>query len=282
VTVHFGLLTEVTDRSLDAATVARIVESAGIESVFFGEHSHIPASRETPYPGEGGNLPPGYERILDLFVVLTQAALATTKLKIGTGICQIAQRDPILTAKAVASADHVSRGRLILITGSSWNLEEMRNHGTDPQTRYELVEERVLAMREIWASDEATFHGQFVNFDRIWSWPKPVQNPLPVFVGGNSPGAEERALRAGTGWAPIHLPGILERVSGFLRKAADDGDVTAVTVVGEDASAQMLDAYAAAGAERWIFALPICADESELEREIEKVLAIQTELTGTM
>jgi probable F420-dependent oxidoreductase len=278
--VHFGLLTEVTDRSLDAATVARIVESAGIESVFFGEHSHIPASRETPYPGEGGNLPPGYERILDLFVVLTQAALATTKLKIGTGICQIAQRDPILTAKAVASVDHISRGRLILITGSSWNLEEMRNHGTDPQTRYELVEERVLAMREIWAADEATFHGQFVNFDRIWSWPKPVQNPLPLFVGGNSPGAEERAVRAGTGWAPIHLPGIPERVSSFLHKAADNGDATAVAVVGEDASAQMLESYAAAGAERWIYALPIFDDESELEREIEKVLAVQAELTG--
>jgi probable F420-dependent oxidoreductase len=272
--VELGVLTEATDRSLDAATVARIAESAGIESVFFGEHSHIPASRETPYPGEGGALPPGYERILDLFVVLTQAALATTEIKIGTGICQIAQRDPILTAKAVASVDRLSRGRLILITGSSWNLEEMRNHGTDPHTRHELVEERVLAMREIWAADEATFHGRFVNFDRIWSWPKPVQDPMPVFVGGNSPGAEERALRVGTGWAPIHMPGTVERVSAFVQKAAAEGHATSVVVVGGELSAQVVESYAAAGADRWIFALPIYDDESELHREIEKILAV--------
>ena len=154
-----------------------MVESAGLESLLFGEHSHIPASRETPYPGGDGTMPPGYERLLDLFVVLTMAAGATTDLKIGTGICQVVQRDPILTAKAVATVDRVSNGRLVLVTGSSWNIEEMRNHGTDPDTRYELLEERVLAMRAIWAEDEATFHGRFVNFDRIWSWPKPIAGP---------------------------------------------------------------------------------------------------------
>ncbi len=278
--MNIGVVTEATDRSLDAATVARIVESAGIESIFFGEHSHIPASRETPYPGDGGALPPGYERILDLFVVLTQAALATTEVRIGTGICQIAQRDPILTAKAVASVDRVSDGRLVLITGSSWNIEEMRNHGTDPDTRYELVEERVLAMREIWARDEATFHGRFVNFDRIWSWPKPVQDPMPVFIGGNSPGAEARALRAGTGWAPIHVPGTPERVSRYLEQAAADGHATSVIAVGGELSAQLIEDYANAGAERWIHGLPILDDEGEFSREIENVLAVQSEFTG--
>ena len=133
------------------------------------------------------------------------------------------QRDPILAAKAIASVDHISNGRMVLITGSSWNIEEMRNHGTDPETRYELLEERVLAMREIWSEDEATFHGRFVNFDRIWSWPKPVQHPMPVFIGGNSPGSEERALRVGTGWSPMHIPGMVERVRGVRRAGGADG-----------------------------------------------------------
>ena len=177
-------------------------------------------------------MPAGYERTLDLFVVLTMAAAATTTIKLGTGICQIVQRDPIVTAKAVASVDHISGGRMVLVTGSSWNIEEMRNHGTDPATRYELLEERVLAMREIWRSDEATFHGEFVNFDRIWSWPKPIQDPMPVFVGGNSPGAEERAMRAGTGWSPLHLPGIPERMRAYTEKAAADGVTTSALGVG--------------------------------------------------
>ena len=191
--MEVGIATTCSDWSVDAATVARMVEDAGIPMLSFGEHTHIPASRETPYPGGSnsgdGALPPGYERSIDLFVTLTVAALATTKLKLGTGILQVVQRDPIVTAKAVASVDLLSGGRLVPITGSSWNIEEMRNHGTDPATRYELLEERVLAMREIWANDEATFHGQFVNFDRIWCWPKPAQNPMPIYIGGNSPGS---------------------------------------------------------------------------------------------
>jgi probable F420-dependent oxidoreductase len=278
--MNVGVLTEATDRSLDAATVARIAESAGIESVYFGEHSHIPASRETPYPGGDGTMPPGYERILDLFVVLTMAAQATSEIRIGTGICQLSQRDPILTAKAVASVDLISNGRLVLITGSSWNIEEMRNHGTDPATRYELVEERALAMREIWAQDEASFHGRFVNFDRIWSWPKPVQDPMPVFIGGNSPGSEERALRVGTGWAPIHAPGMPERVRRYLESAAAEGLPTSVIAVGGELSAQLLDDYANAGAERWIHGIPIFDDEGELNLELERVLAVQAEFTG--
>jgi len=279
--VHIGVITQVTDRSLDATTVARVVEAAGIESLFFGEHSHIPASRETPYPGGDGTMPAGYERTLDLFVVLTQAALATSELRLGTGICQVVQRDPILTAKEVASVDHVSGGRLVFITGSSWNIEEMRNHGTDPATRYELVEERVLAMREIWAKDEASFHGRFVNFDRIWSWPKPLQQPMPVFIGGNSPGSEERALRAGTGWAPIHVDGMIERVVEYLENAAAGGHQTAAIAVGGDLSAQLIEGYTKAGAERWIHGLPILDDEGELERELEQLLAVVAEFSGT-
>jgi probable F420-dependent oxidoreductase len=278
--VHIGVLSNTSDWSLDAATMARMVESAGIESLFFGEHSHIPASRETPYPGGDGTMPPGYERTLDLFVALTMAAAATTDLRVGTGICQLVQRDPIITAKAVASVDHISDGRLVLITGSSWNLEEMRNHGTDPDTRYELLEERVLAMREIWAEDEATFHGRFVNFDRIWSWPKPVQSPMPVFVGGNSPGAEERALRCGTGWAPLHVPGTADRVRAYLEHAAAEGLITSAIGVAGELSAQIIEDYAEAGAERWLHYIPMTADEGEFAGEIERLLAVQAEFSG--
>src|SRR5579872_7289078 len=260
--------------------MARLVEAAGVESLFFGEHSHIPASRETPYPGGDGTLPAGYARTLDLFVVLTEAALATSELRLGTGICQVVQRDPILTAKEVASVDHVSGGRLVFITGSSWNIEEMRNHGTDPATRHELVEERVLAMREIWANDEATFHGRFVNFDRIWSWPKPVQAPMPVFVGGNSPGSEERALRAGTGWAPLHVPGMPDRVRAYTEAAAADGAETAVIAVAGELSAQLIEDYARAGADRWLHYIEMTPSEEELTRELERLLAVRAQFSG--
>jgi probable F420-dependent oxidoreductase len=278
--VEIGIQTSAADWTIDVATSARMVESAGLESLFFGEHSHIPASRETPYPGGDGTMPPGYERLLDLFVVLTIAAGATTDLKIGTGICQVVQRDPIHTAKAVATVDHVSNGRLVLVTGSSWNIEEMRNHGTDPDTRYELLEERVLAMRTIWAEDEATFHGRFVNFDRIWSWPKPTQDPMPVFIGGNSAGAEERSLRAGTGWAPIHVPGMTDRVRAHVAKCAADGITTSVMAVGGELSPQLIEAYAEAGAERWLHGVPLTASEDDFAREIERVLAARAEFIG--
>jgi probable F420-dependent oxidoreductase len=261
-----------------------MVEGAGIPLLSFGEHTHIPASRETPYPGGsngGSDLPPGYERSIDLFVTLTIAALATTTLKLGTGILQVVQRDPIITAKAVASIDYISGGRFIPITGSSWNIEEMRNHGTDPATRYELMEERVLAMREIWANDEATFHGQFVNFDRIWSWPKPVQNPMPIYIGGNSPGAEDRALRAGTGWSSLHAEGMPDRVAAYLQRAAAEGVETSVAAVGGPVTPETIQAYAQAGAKYWLFGVPMSKDPGVYESAIEALLAANVEFAGS-
>jgi probable F420-dependent oxidoreductase len=280
--IKVGIATSCSDRSLAPATVARVVEEAGFETISFGEHSHIPAARETPYPGGDGQLPPGYERLLDLVVCLTCAALATESIRLATGIMQIVQRDPIQTAKAVATLDQLSNGRMLLITGSSWNLEEMRNHGVDPATRYELLEERVLAMREIWAHEEASFHGQFVDFERIWSWPKPVQDPMPVLIGGNSEGVEERARQAGTGWAPLAFPGTPERIRAYLTKAAQDGATTTVTAVGgAPLSARVLEDYAAAGAERYLYGIPIPMDEGQLADELEHVLAAQADLAGT-
>jgi len=279
--VHIGVLSNCADWSLDAATMARMVESAGVESLHFGEHSHIPASRESPYPGSpDGSLPTGYERTLDLFVALTQAAMATSELRLGTGICQIVQRDPIITAKAIASVDHISGGRMLLIVGSSWNIEEMRNHGTDPATRHDLTEERALAMREIWSQDEATFHGRFVNFERIWSWPKPVQDPMPIYIGGNSAGAEERALRAGTGWAPLHVPGMPDRVRAFVDAAVVDGVETSVIGVAGELTPQTIEEYAEAGADWWLHYIPMTADEGEFARGIEDLVAVRAQFSG--
>jgi probable F420-dependent oxidoreductase len=279
--VEIGIATTCSDWSVDPATVAQMVEQAGIKLLSFGEHTHIPASRETPYPGGSGDLPPGYERSLDLFVTLTIAALATAELKIGTGILQVVQREPIATAKAVASVDHISGGRLVPITGSSWNLEEMRNHGVDPTTRYELLEERVLAMREIWANDEATFHGSYVNFDRIWSWPKPAQNPMPIYIGGNSAGVEDRALRAGTGWAPLHAPGIPERLAAYLERAAAEGVETSAIGVAGPLGPETIEAYAAAGAKYWLHGVPMSPDVADYERGIEALLAANAEFAGS-
>ena len=278
--IKLGISTSISDGSLSAEKVARMAKEAGFETVAFGEHSHIPAARETPYPAGDGTMPSGYERLHDLVVTLTVAALATETIRIGTGIMQIVQRDPIHTAKAVASLDQISNGRMLLVTGSSWNLEEMRNHGVEPETRYELLEERVLAMREIWTEDEASFHGRFVDFDRIWSWPKPVQDPMPVLIGGNSEGTEERALRFGTGWAPLVFPGILDRVRAYTAKAAEDGLETTVTAVGAQPTAQVLEDYATAGAERYLFGMTIQTDEGELADKLEQVLAAQAEFAG--
>ena len=156
----------------------------------------------------------------------------------------------------------------------------MRNHGTDPETRYDLMEERVLAMREIWANDEASFHGKFVNFDRIWSWPKPVQSPMPVWIGGNSEGSEERALRAGTGWAPIHVPGMPDRVRAFTEGAAADGVQTSAIAVGGELSPSLIEEYAEAGAERWVHGIKMTRTEDEFERELEHLVAVRSEFIG--
>ena len=182
--------------------VARLVEDHGHAAIYFAEHTHIPASRETPYTG-GGELPRKYAHTYDLFVTMTAAAAATSRLRVGSGICLVVERDPITTAKEVASVDHLSGGRLEFGVGAGWNREEMANHGTDPRTRMGLLAERVEAMKAIWTQDEASYHGRFVDFDRIWSWPKPAQKPHPpVLVGGNGPTVLDRVLAFGDVWFP--------------------------------------------------------------------------------
>jgi probable F420-dependent oxidoreductase len=187
--------------------VARLVEEHGHNAIYFAEHTHIPASRDTPYAG-GTELPRRYAHTYDLFVTLTAAAAATSHLRVGSGICLVVERDPIVTAKEVASVDHLSGGRLDFGVGAGWNREEMANHGTDPRTRMRLLAERVDAMKAIWTQEEASYSGRFVEFERIWSWPKPAQRPHPpVLVGGNGPGVIDRAAAFGDVWFPNYARG---------------------------------------------------------------------------
>jgi probable F420-dependent oxidoreductase len=224
--MDFGALMFFTDYAISAVELAKALEERGFESVWAPEHSHIPTSRKSPFPG-GGELPKRYYDAMDPFVSLTAAAVATTKLKVGTGVCLVQQRDPIQTAKLVASIDQVSNGRFLFGVGGGWNADEMENHGTEFKTRFKLMRERIEAMKEIWTKEKAEYHGDMVNFDEMMAWPKPVQKPYPpIIVGGAFPQAARRAIRYGDGWCPIGgRPGSdpLEALPQFRQLARDAG-----------------------------------------------------------
>src|SRR5271170_6027851 len=176
--MDFGAAMFFTSYAMGPAELGRELEARGFESVWAPEHSHIPSSRTTPFP-QGGELPKKYYDAMDPFVTLTAAAVATKALKIGTGVCLVAQRDPIQTAKLVASIDQMSEGRFLFGVGGGWNAEEMADHGTEFKTRFQLMRERIEAMKQIWSQTEAEYHGQFVAFGPLMAWPKPVQKPHP-------------------------------------------------------------------------------------------------------
>jgi probable F420-dependent oxidoreductase len=200
--MHFGGAMFFTDYSMSAPELARALEERGFESVWAPEHSHIPLSRKTPFPG-GGDLPKPYYDAMDPFVVLAAAAQATKTIKLGTGVALIQQRDAIQTAKLVASIDQVSQGRFLFGVGGGWNQDEMEDHGTVYATRFKRVRESIEAMKEIWTKEKAEYHGEFVNFDPMIARPKPVQKPHPpIHVGGAFPHGARRAIRYGDGWIP--------------------------------------------------------------------------------
>ena len=207
-----------TDYSMSPIDLARALEERGFDSLGVPEHSHIPLSRKSPFPS-GGDLPRKYYDVMDPFVVLSAAAAVTRTLLLGTGICLIAQRDPIQTAKQVASIDQVSGGRFLFGIGNGWNEDEMANHGTAFASRHKLARERVEAMKEIWTKSKAEYHGEFVNFDPMMTWPKPVQKPHPpIIVGGAFPFGARRALRYGDGWMPHRTRSSYADVQALLPK----------------------------------------------------------------
>ena len=259
--MNIGVCMFFTDYAIRIDELAREAEAHGFESLWVPEHTHIPVSRRTPFPG-GSQLPKEYAHTFDPFISLMAAAAATKRLRIGTGICLVIERDTIITAKEVASLDALSGGRFEFGIGGGWNAEEMENHGTVFATRFKKLREQILAMKEIWTKDEAEFHGKLVNFDKIWSWPKPAQKPHPpVLLGGESAYTLQRVVDFCDGWFPrgraaeIILPA-LKDLGERAAKAGRDMKTISVSVFGAKPDEATLETYAQAGITRAILRLP--------------------------
>jgi probable F420-dependent oxidoreductase len=258
--MHIGLTIFPTDYSIQPTELAIEAESRGFESLWLPEHSHIPTSRKSPWPG-GPELPKYYYDSYDPFVSLAAAAAVTKKIKLATGICLIVERDPIHTAKEVSTLDRLSAGRFIFGIGGGWNAEEMANHGTAFATRFKVMRERVEAMKQIWTQPKAEFAGEFVKFDEMMQWPKPVQKPHPpIIVGGGFPHAAKRAIAYGDGWIPIGARlNIFEVLPQFRKMTKDAGrDPTSLSfdIFGAAAEVDMLKRYRDAGVDRVVLGLP--------------------------
>ena len=267
--MDFGASMFFTDYSMTSADLSRALEARGFESIWAAEHSHIPISRKSPWGG-GGELPKQYYDVMDPFVTLTAAAMASKTLKMGTGVCLVNQRDPIQTAKLVASIDQVSGGRFLFGIGNGWNQDEMENHGTNFATRHKLVRERVEAMRAIWTQTKPEYHGEFVNFDPMMTWPKPVQKPHPpVIVGGAYPYAARRAVRYGDGWIPLAgRPGQYGDVFDFVPKfremltaAGRDAATFPISIFNSSEDVDTLKRYRDLGLVRVVVSLPAAKED---------------------
>ena len=250
-----------TDYSMPVVEVARALEERGFESLFLPEHTHIPASRRTPWPG-GAELPREYSHTLDPFVGLAAAAAVTTSLRIGTSICLLTERDPIVTAKEVATLDLISDGRFEFGIGAGWNAEEMENHGTKFDTRFRVMVDRAKAMQAIWTQDEAAYRGEFTEFEPIWSWPKPVQKPHPpILLGGETKYTLRRVMEFCDGWLPrgrafADPQTEMKRFRSFADEAGRDLKTVSTTLFGTRPEAGYVEQCRAAGIDRALFALP--------------------------
>ncbi len=256
--MKFGVFMFPTGYAINPVELGKTVEELGFESLFFPEHTHIPVSRLSPFPG-GGELPREYSNTLDPFVALGAVASATERLLLGTGICLVIERDPITLAKEVASLDFISNGRVLFGIGGGWNREEMENHGTDPRRRWKLLRERIGAMKAIWTQEEAEYHGEFVNFDPIWQFPKPIQKPHPpILVGGDGENTLKRVVNYGDGWLPIgRRANFKSRIDELNHLAAEAGRGTIpVSIFGAPPKPEVIEQYAEAGVQRVLFNLP--------------------------
>jgi probable F420-dependent oxidoreductase len=268
--MKFGVTIFPTEYTISVPELARATEDLGFESLWVPEHTHIPAERRSPWPG-GAELPREYSHALDPFLALTAAASVTTNLKLGTGVCLLIERDPITTAKEVATLDYLSQGRFLFGIGGGWNLEEMQNHGTNPEQRWKLLRERALAMKQIWTQDEATFNGELVNFLKVWQWPKPVQKPHPpVVIGGNGPHTLKRVIDYGDEWMPIVGRGSRGVEDGMLElqrmaEEARRGPIP-VSVWGVRPEPEAIDHWLSQGVDRIVFGLPAAGRDQVLPR----------------
>jgi probable F420-dependent oxidoreductase len=249
-----------TDYGIDLSELGRALEDRGFASLYVPEHTHIPVSRKTPFPG-GGELPKRYAHTHDPFVGLAFAAAVTKKLIVGTGICLVPQHEPIVTAKAIASLDQLSGGRFVFGIGGGWNVDEMENHGATYDTRFKMMREYVLAMKALWTQDEASYHGEFVKFDPVWSWPKPAQKPHPpILLGGETDYTLRRVVDYCDGWFP--RPRGFDPVQGVdrLRRMADsrkrDFSTLTINVFGAPNDAKVLEGYRKAGIQDALLAIP--------------------------
>ncbi|HEX5502265.1 MAG TPA: LLM class F420-dependent oxidoreductase, partial [Thermomicrobiales bacterium] len=254
--MRFGLHIEPTERTMDLRDLGRLLEERGFESLWLPEHTHLPVRGTSVHPS-GPQVHDRLRRFLDPLIGLTAVAAVTERLLLGTGVCLVPEHDPIVLAKQVATLDALSGGRVLLGVGAGWNREELRNHGVDPATRWRVLRERVLAMKEIWTQDEAEFHGEFVDFAPLWQWPKPARKPHPpVLVGGEGPRVLDRVLDYGDEWAPNDEPGVVERIPELQRRAAARGRAPIpVTLMHVAPNPDLLRRYEAAGVARCVFSL---------------------------
>ena len=278
--MRFGVTLFATDRSIGIVELARAVEERGLDSVWVPEHTHIPTSRRTPYPA-GGDLPDEYRRCLDPFVALTAAAIAAPTLRVGTGILLVAQHDPIVAAKEVATIDVVSGGRFSLGIGFGWNEDEMNDHGVDYKTRRDRAREHVLAMRALWTQEEASFDGQYVHLPPSWSWPKPVQpGGPPVLIGGAAgPKLFHHIAEYADGWIPIGGRGItdaLPKLRAAFEEAGRDPSTMQVTPFGSIPDHGKLDYFESLGVNECVFQLPSASADQVLPL-LDKQAAIVAE-----
>ncbi|MDQ3385356.1 MAG: LLM class F420-dependent oxidoreductase [Actinomycetota bacterium] len=259
--MDIGVMLFPTDRSIGPVELARAVEERGLHSLYFPEHTHIPVIRRTPYPA-GGELPEEYKRTHDPFLALTAAAVATERIQLGTGVCLVAQRDPIVTAKAVASLDVLSGGRFVFGIGVGWNEDEMGHHGVDPRRRRAVAREHVLAMKALWTQEEASFEGEHVHLEPSWSWPKPVQRPHPpILLGGaGGPVTFRHVVEYCDGFMPIGGRGVVrDRITELRQVALEAGrdpDALLLKVFGVRPKPDTLQDYADAGVGEVIVGLP--------------------------
>jgi len=276
--MKFGMFYFPTDYGIQMPELAPAIEERGIESLFLCEHTHIPSSRKSPFPG-GGELPKKYIHTHDPFIALSFAAAMTKKLVLGTGICLVPQHDPIVLAKAIASLDLMSGGRFEFGIGGGWNVDEMNNHGVEYKTRFKQMREHTEAMTAIWTEDEASYSGEFVNFEKIWSYPKPARKP-PVLLGGETDYTLKRIVEYCDGWIPRgganwDAKKDMARLHELAKKPVQDPTDLSTTMVRGPQTKQGLDSHREAGIDRVLYEVPDAPRDEQL-RALDDVVKLMS------